>query len=140
MRATIALVLGALGAALCLLWPSPAGAQSDGRSVSAQRYDSDLQVQQGGDVVVRETLQIAFRGGPFTQGFRNISLSRLEGVTDVSVQQTSPEAVTFRQGQGQAYTYAVTGGAPGAGGDMEVRWWFPQTSSSVPSPTRSRTR
>ena len=129
MRASIALVLGLMGAALCLLWPTPAGAQSDGRSVVAQRYDSDLQVQQGGDVAVRETIQIAFQGGPFTQGFRTISLSRLEGVTGVSVQQTSPEAVTFRPGQGQPYTFAVTGGA--SGGDLEIRWWFPPTTNSA---------
>jgi hypothetical protein len=109
-------------------------AQSSNRSVSAPRYDSDLQLQQGGDVLVRETIQIAFQGGPFTMGNRHIPLDRLEGVSDVRLEQTGPDAQVFRAGREQPYTFAVSGQRQGGGtgsGDLVIEWWFPPTTNAT---------
>ena len=127
----LGLVVGPLLAVLlALAWASPAGAQSDGRSVVAQRYDSDLSVQDGGDVAVRETLQMSFQGGPFTKGERRIPLDRLVGVSGVRVEQTAPQAVAYQSGQGQANTYSVRQVAEGGDrGSVLIEWWFPSTTN-----------
>ena len=61
----------------------PALGQDAGRAARAQRYDVSLQVQQGGDVLVTETQEIAFRGGPFQKGDRRIPVSQLGGIGEV---------------------------------------------------------
>ncbi len=108
-------------------------AQSDGRAVRALRYDAELAVQQGGDLLVRETQEIAFSGGPFQRGFRRIPLQRVEGVGEVRVEELAPSGRAFRPGQDVPYTFALSGQTAGGGprsGDLLIEWWFPPTTSA----------
>lgn len=118
----------------------PAVAQSDGRTVRATRYDVELTVQQGGDVLVRETQEIAFRGGAFQRGFRRIPLTRLEGIRDLRVEEVAPAAQAYRSGREAPYTFAISGqtngGGPGSG-DLLVEWWFPPTGAGQGGASRT---
>ncbi|MGH2369047.1 MAG: DUF2207 domain-containing protein, partial [Chloroflexota bacterium] len=129
----VALWLGAAGSP-SVAQPSVAHAQDAGRSVQAPRYDVELAVQQGGDVLVTETLAIAFQGGPFRQGFRRIPLDRLEGIRDVRVEEVGQTNQTYRQGADAPYTFAISGATEGGGpgsGDLLIEWWFPPTTSAT---------
>jgi uncharacterized protein (TIGR04222 family) len=112
---------------VALLLPSAALAQTTNKSVQAPRYDVDLAVQPGGDVLVTETLQIAFSGGPFTKAFRSIPTGRVEAIQDVRVEEPNQ---SYRPGSETPFTYAVTGATSG-GGDARIDWWFPATTNST---------
>lgn len=109
-----------------------AQAQQAERSVRALRYDVDLTVQPGGDVLVRETQEIAFQGGPFQKASRQLPLRRLEGIQDVRVEEPGQP---YRSGYETPFSYAVNGTASGgvgqgSAGEMLVEWWFPQTGNA----------
>src|SRR5918911_692236 len=74
-----------------------AAAQGAPRSVDSPRFDVDVQVQPGGSLLVKETQVIAFHGGPFQKGSRQISLRETEGVRDVQV---AEDGQPYRPGQG----------------------------------------
>lgn len=142
----VCVILGMIALAVSLVGTmvgggaSPALAQSDGRTVRATRYDVELAVQQGGDVLVRETQEIAFRGGAFQQGFRRIPLARMEGIRDVRVEEVAPAAQAYRSGRDAPYTFALSGQTSGGGsgsGDLLVEWWFPPTGAAQGGASRT---
>lgn len=74
------LVLGAI-----VLTPMQAIAQT--KSLEWTRLDTDITVQPNGDLQIVETNVINFTGGTFTFGFREIDLSRLANVTNISAEE-----------------------------------------------------
>ncbi len=75
------IVLIALAFALfgCLAWP----ARAQARSLVWLRLDTHIMVLDNGDLRITETNVIQFIGGPFTFGYRDIDMARLERVLDV---------------------------------------------------------
>lgn len=53
------------------------------KSYHATRFDVDVQVEQGGSLLVTETVVFEFAGGPFTFVFREIPLDHTDGITDI---------------------------------------------------------
>lgn len=130
-RLRAAAVLPAVLLLLALaMWPAIASAQAAG-SVRALRFDVDLAVQSGGDVLVRETQQIAFQGGPFHHGYRRIPLARLDGIRDVQV---SEPGQAYQPGSAAAQapsTFALSGPTSGGSGNLVIDWWFPPTANAT---------
>ena len=122
---TIAAVLLTIAAALPLLAPTAAWAQSAARSARAVRFDVDLTVQPDGRVLVRETQEIAFSGGPFSKATRRIPMRRLTGLGDVRVE---VDGQAYRSGSGSPGQFAVSGPLQGpSSGEAVIEYWFPQT-------------
>lgn len=127
-------VLFALASALgLLLTPGvPAYAQSTSqttsRSARALRFDIDLAVQPDGHLLVRETQEIAFTGGPFRKGTRTIPMRRLERLSDVRVEVDGTAANPGRDFPG---TFDVSGPLDGSSsGDVRIEWWFAPSSNA----------
>ncbi|HEX2185342.1 MAG TPA: DUF2207 domain-containing protein, partial [Chloroflexota bacterium] len=129
--AVVAWLVGALVWAGLGWLSAPAAAQDRAQSVRAVRYDVDLGVEGGGSVVVTETQEIAFQGGPFRQGFRRIPLNRVEGIHEVQVGEPGRP---YQPGRDTPNTFAVsgaTGGAGPGGGDLLIEWWFTPTADAA---------
>ncbi len=60
-----------------------ASAPSQEKSYQARRFDVELEVLPGGDLLVTETVVFDFVGGPFTFVFRELPLDFTDGVTDI---------------------------------------------------------
>src|SRR5690349_9434032 len=105
-----------------------ASAQSATRSVDSPRFDVDVQVQQGGNLLVTETEQIAFHGGPFQQGSRRISLQDTEGIRDVQVAENGQP---YRRGENTPGTFSLSGPSSGGSGELQVTWWFAPTTNQT---------
>ena len=122
-----ALVLLAASGALF----APAHAQSAGagnRSARALRFDVDLVVESDGRLLVRETQEIAFSGGPFRKGTREIPMRRLERLSDVRVEIDGAPAAPGRDFPG---TFSVSGPTDGrSDGDVRIEWWFDPASNT----------
>lgn len=91
----------------------------------AARCDVSLTPQNGGDVLVEETQQIVFQGGPFTQGYRSIPLDRMTGIDGIVVSEPSQ---VYRQGRDAPYTFATSRTGDGK---LLIEWWFPQTTGAT---------
>src|SRR5215216_6038463 len=110
----------------CAAFAPAAGAQQ--RSVTWERFDVDLAVQQDGVVRVAETQAIRCQG-TYQQGFRVIPTDRVTAIDDVSVAevvggQTSP----YRASQSQApNTYRTSSTDQG----LSIDWWFPPTTNAT---------
>lgn len=128
LSVSLTLVLGALAG---LTARQPAGlAHAQDRSVVGKRFDVDLTVHKDGNIDVVETLTIAFQGGPFSFGFRTVPLDRIERITDVRVFEGDRERGErrFEQSSGEAPETFQT---RIEGGDLNIRWYFSQTSDST---------
>lgn len=82
----------------------------------------DLVVETDGRLLVRETQEIAFTGGPFRKGTRDIPMRRLERLSDVRVQIDGAPASPGRDFPG---TFSISGPTDGSSdGDVRIEWWF----------------
>jgi hypothetical protein len=86
-------VLRFLVTTLCLLTATPALA----KEYSASRFDSRVEVLDGGDLRVTETVVFTFTGGTFTEVFRTIPTRRTDGVEFVGA---SMDGRPFTEGEG----------------------------------------
>ena len=111
--AMFALVLVGL---LAAIFP-PLVRDAAARSVEWEQYDVTLDVHEDGTVTVTEDQIIAFEGGPFTQGFATIPLSRIEDIDNIQVFE---DGQPYRSGSGAPGTYS----AQITGGEIEILWWF----------------
>jgi len=77
------------------------------RQYLAERFDVDLDVRPGGSAAVTESVVFRFEGGPFRYVYRELALTRLDGITDiraamdgrpveVEIRGRSPIRVTWR--------------------------------------------
>jgi hypothetical protein len=67
--------------ALLLLPTSCDQTQANGKSYSASHFDSTVTVEEGGSLLVTETIDFDFVGGPFTFVFRELPLDHTDGIT-----------------------------------------------------------
>src|SRR5687768_9365563 len=103
---------------------APATAQS--KEVVVMRRDGQITVRQNGDLLIAETWQVRYAGGPFRFAFRAIPLNRLEDITGWRV---SEAGQAYREGSSEdPGTFRVEDD----GGQRTLTWFF--------EPTIDRTR
>ena len=93
-----------------------------GKAYRAERFDVQLDLQPGGEMLVTETVVFRFEGGPFTYAFREVSARRTDGLTFL---EASMDGVLLPQGT-QAGQVEVTPGDP-----LKVTWHFAPTSDTT---------
>jgi uncharacterized protein (TIGR04222 family) len=93
-----------------------------GKTYRAERFDVQLNLQSGGEMLITETVVFHFDGGPFTYAFREISANGTDGLTFL---EASLDGVTMPQGVG-AGQVEVEPGDP-----LKVTWHFASTSDAT---------
>ncbi len=96
-------------------------AMADGR-YSSDRYDSRIEVLDGGTIRVSETVAIRFETGSFTQFFRAIPVRMTDGIEIVSA---SIDGQPMSRGEGPGQ-FQVSGSS-----NARVTWRFPRTLPST---------
>lgn len=114
--------------ALVIVLGGWAAAQAQEKSLYWQRYDVNIAVQQNSDILVEEIQQIVFTSGTFRFGFAAIPLDRLERITDLEVSEII-NGVERPYTPGSSSEYGFVSST--SGGDLEITWYFPQTSNSA---------
>jgi uncharacterized membrane protein len=108
---------------------SQAGAE---RSVDWARFDVDINLLASGQLVVSETQEIDFTEGPFSTGFRNIPLDRVENIENVTVaelingQPQDYRLTSAIDSAGNPNTYAVQRTAS----QILIEWSFQPTTNA----------
>lgn len=92
-----------------------------GKTYRAERFDVQLDLQPGGDMLVTETVVFRFEGGPFTYAFREISANRTDGLTFL---EASMDGISLPLGKGPGQV-EVQPGDP-----LKVTWHFAPLSDS----------
>ncbi len=98
----------------------PASAQE--KDYYADHYNIDVAIQPGGDLLVTETVEFQFIGGPFTYAYRNIPIEYMDGIGDIAAWmdgQRMPEGT----GPGEV---EIENGDP-----LKITWHFPETTDSA---------
>ena len=101
------------------LSPGPASAQ---KSYSADGFDVDARVEEGGSLRVQEHVTFRFSGGPFSFVFRELPLVFADGITDIVA---GVDGQTWPSGTGPGQV-EITGSDP-----LRVTWHLPETSDTV---------
>jgi hypothetical protein len=96
----------------------------DGKSYSADRFDVDLAIQPGGSLIVTETVDFRFVGGPFTYVFRDLTFNEIEGIDRL---QASLDGAVLPQGIGPGQVEIQ------AGNPLKVTWHLPPTYDAAHS-------
>lgn len=104
-------------ATLLLAASSPAAAQE--KAYSADRFDVDVVVEEGGSLLVTETVTYSFTGDPFTYVFRELPTDHTDGIVDI---QASVDGRSYSQGD-QAGQVEIKGNNP-----IRVTWHFEPTT------------
>jgi uncharacterized protein (TIGR04222 family) len=92
------------------------------KSYSAEYFDVQIDLQQGGSAMITETVKFHFAGDPFTFAFREISARETDGVTFL---EASMDGLPMSQGT-QAGQVEVEEGDP-----LKVTWHFAPTSDAA---------
>ncbi len=111
----LALVVAAVIVAAC---------NGDGKSYSADRFDVDLAVQPDGSLIVTETVDFRFEGGPFSYVFRDLAFNEIDGIDRL---QASMDGEVLPQGTGPGQVEIQ------AGDPLKVTWHLPPTSDAAHS-------
>ena len=119
LKRTLALLL-ALGVIAGLL--SACG--GDAKSYSADRFDVDLAIQPDASLIVTETVDFRFEGGPFTFVFRDLAFSEIDGIDRL---QATMDGQVLPQGTGPGQVEIQ------AGDPLQVTWHLPPTSDATHS-------
>jgi hypothetical protein len=112
-----------LGTLICLLllfaaaWPVSAE-----KTYLADRFETRIEVQPDGRLLVTETVSFRFLGGPFTYVFREVSRNRTDGI---EILEASLDGNLLVQGASPG-EFEVENGDP-----IQVTWHFAPTSDSV---------
>ncbi len=112
--------------------PGPAAAQQ-GRSVEWARFDVTLDLREDGSYHVVERQEVDFQGGPFSGGFRDVPLGRVEAIGNVRVSEVvagRTEPYTYESPSGYeenagTYTYRTTTS------QLEIAWGFEPAANEV---------
>ncbi len=104
---------------LLLLGVAAAGAAKD---YSAERYDVDMLIEEGGHLLVKETVRVRFEGGPFTFFFREVLAGESDGFELIGA--------TL---DGQPASRGASAGQVEVEGrrDPKVTWHFSESSNTV---------
>jgi hypothetical protein len=92
------------------------------KDYTAEHYDADIMVKEGGSLIVTETVTFKFVGGPFTYVFRNIPTDKTDGITIMSA---SMDDQTMQHGNG-AGQVEIDSGNP-----IKVTWHFAPVSDQT---------
>ncbi len=101
-----------------------AACNGDDKSYSADRFDVDLAVQPDGSLIVAETVDFRFEGGPFTFVFRDLAFNEIDGIDRLQATMDG-EALPQGTGPGQVEIQA--------GDPLQVTWHLPPTSNATRS-------
>lgn len=117
-RRSLWLFLAILWLAWLVPWPLAGQARAEGRAgaYSWDYIDVDITIQTNGDLEIVETHGYAFGEGAFTYAYRDIPLSRVEGIEDVWV---------VDEGQARLRTSTARSGS-----NLRITWWFAPTSGT----------
>ena len=96
--------------------------QAQEKSYSADRFDIDITVEEGGSVLVKETVDFDFVGGPFTFVFRELPLDHTDGI---SVLETHVDGVVYPFGENSGQVEISTGDP------MRITWHLEPTSNAT---------
>lgn len=96
--------------------------QAQEKAYSAERFDVDVTVEDGGSLLVTETVVFDFVGGPFTFVFRELPTDHTDGVQILSA---SVDGVPYGLGT-NAGQVEVEGGNP-----LRVTWHMEATSNAT---------
>ncbi len=96
--------------------------QAQEKSYSASRFDVNLAVEEGGSVLVTETVVFDFVGGPFTFVFREIPTDHTDGI---SVLETSVDDVFYPVGENPGQVEISTGNP------LRLTWHLEPTSNAA---------
>lgn len=99
---------------------SPTAAQE--KSYSADRFDVDVVVEEGGSLSVTETVTYHFVGGPFTYVFRELPTDHTDGIT---ILETTVDGRSYAEGN-RAGQVEVNGRNP-----LRVTWHLEPTSNTT---------
>lgn len=117
VRKMLALLL-ALGVIAGLL----GACSDDGKSYSADRFDVDLAIQPDGSLIVTETVDFRFEGGPFSYVFRDLAFNEIDGIDRL---QASMDGQVLPQGTGPGQVEIQ------AGDPLQVTWHLPPTADAT---------
>ena len=92
------------------------------KEYSADRFDASIVVQEGGPLIVTETVTFRFVGGPFTFVFRNIPTDKTDGISILSA---GMDDQTFQQGTGTGQVEIAYGNP------VKVTWHFAPVSDQA---------
>lgn len=120
MMRRILTVLVALGVIAGLL----SACSDDGKRYSADRFDVDLAVQPDGSLIVTETVDFRFEGGPFSYVFRDLAFNEIDAIDRL---QASLDGAVLPQGTGPGQVEIQ------AGDPLKVTWHLPPTSDTTHS-------
>ena len=99
-------------------------AQAQEKAYSAERFDVDMTVEEGGSLLITETVVFDFVGGPFTFVFRDLPTDQTDGVQILSA---SVDGVPYATGT-NAGQVEIESGDP-----MRVTWHLEATSNATRS-------
>ncbi|PID85468.1 MAG: hypothetical protein CSB13_07815 [Chloroflexi bacterium] len=97
-------------------------AQAQEKSYSAERFDVDVVVEEGGSVLVTETIVFDFVGGPFSFVFRELPLDQTDGI---SIVEASVDNVVYPVGENPGQVEISTGDP------MLITWHLEPTSDAT---------
>lgn len=92
------------------------------KSYSAERFDVQVTVEEGGSVLVTETVVFDFVGGPFTFIFRELPLDQTDGIAII---ETSVDGVVYPVGENPGQVEISTGNP------LRVTWHLEPTSNAT---------
>ncbi len=92
------------------------------KEYSADRFDASIAVQEGGPLIVTETVTFKFVGGPFTFVFRDIPSDKTDGISILSA---GMDDQTFQQGTGTGQVEIAYGNP------VKVTWHFAPVSDQA---------
>ena len=113
------LAIPAIVLLLAVVFTPPVLAAKDYR---AESFDVWVDIQKDGSLIVTETINFRYDGGPFTYIFRDISR---HGTDDIAIIDASMDGVVFPSGTG-ASQVEINDGDP-----IKVTWHFTPTSNST---------
>jgi uncharacterized protein (TIGR04222 family) len=94
-----------------------------GKTYRAERFDVQLNLLSGGDMLVAETVVFRFESGPFTYAFREVSASGTDGLTFL---EASMDGLALPQGTGEGQVEIQSSASA-----LKVTWHFAPTSDSI---------
>jgi len=115
MHRRISIILFILAISMLVVTPAYAA-----KSYYAERFDVQIELQEGGSAVITETVEFQFIGDPFTFVFREISARNTDGITFL---EASMDGNSMPRGT-QAGQVEVEPGDP-----LKVTWRFAPTSN-----------
>jgi uncharacterized membrane protein len=123
MRKIFQTCLITIAALTALAITPPALAQS--QTLYWQRLDSDIVIQNNGEVRVKETWQVVFTSGSFHFGYRDFDVSKLESISDIAVSEGNRKFAESKSQQEYTFeTYTQEG-------KYYIKWYFLPTSNST---------